>query len=172
MKLYISVILFLHFFNFYNCLRVSPIEIPDFTLSEKNEDTITVKKGGLIYMYVRTTDEGDLLENDEWKTCTWTRKKDGKRCRYNYVCKGTFCALSRGTWSIETQCDNELKDHVKFVGEDPKDLNTLCGIKILKAQSADNSDWEVSVEECQLTGCFEPHGNGVFLKETTKVTVV
>ena len=155
---------------FFNFVASSPPQLSrDFYFSEKVPD-VEINAGEDFDLYVRTSDGGDILANDDWKTCTWTRRSDRKKCKYNYICEGVFCQMGAGDWKVTKYCDYELND-VLFFGDIPDEANTLCGVKVQHSGLEDHGDWTVSVEECQLTGCWEPHGNGIIIKYTVQVTV-
>ncbi|CAB4057868.1 unnamed protein product [Lepeophtheirus salmonis] len=140
-----------------------PQQSRSFFFSAQTTDQLypTGSKG---YLFVETADGGSIDDNDDWKTCTWTRMSDGKKCDIQYNCSGSLCSIGIGTFSRYITCDPELKRRVSFFGPGANDRNNFCGIIVSPLSHHDNSDWECSVEQCRVTGCGTEDGDGTVIK--------
>merc|ERR1712224_636073 len=87
-----------------------------------------------------------LVENSDWKKCTWTRDLDQTKCEFIYKQR-------IDGWIIEENCDDELSN-TKFFGSNPShDENRLCGIIIPEASLMDDGQWKCRIHGCQRSGC-------------------
>jgi len=87
-----------------------------------------------------------LIENSDWKTCTWSRDSDQAKCEYTYKQK-------IDGWIVDENCTHELSNS-KFFGSSPTyEENKLCGIIIPEASSLDNGTWKCRIYGCQRSGC-------------------
>uniref|UniRef100_A0A0K2U8X8 Ig-like domain-containing protein n=1 Tax=Lepeophtheirus salmonis TaxID=72036 RepID=A0A0K2U8X8_LEPSM len=112
----------------------------------------SIRLGSPFELFCNVTDGGSITENRDWKYCTWTRNRDGHKCKSTYVCKGQLCSIGIGTYSVVTRCDYELQS-TEFFGQDPNVSNTLCGIKIQRASQRDEGTWTCSITQCAIRGC-------------------
>ena len=103
----------------------------------------------------------NLVENDDWKKCTFYRESDGAACDFYYECEGALCGVGSGDFHIESVCDPRLVD-VTYFGEDPNLSNNICGINVPNAGYEDKSNWRCLIEECDIVGCGTSDGNGQF----------
>ena len=137
-----------------------------FEIDDHSPDQI-VQEGEAISLFCHTTSKV-IDGNDNWKTCRWSRDKDGATCLYEYQ-----VSQNGIDWEVKEYCEPFLSD-VKFFGEDLNIQNNLCGINISSSNQFDNGNWTCWMEECRrvsLGGCADKVGNGNRVKATVAVEV-
>ncbi|QQP34770.1 Uncharacterized protein FKW44_022769 [Caligus rogercresseyi] len=146
----------------------SPVEDRSFFFEARTVDQ-KYNLGSKIYLFALTSDGGSWNDNDDWKTCTWTRERDNTNCKIFYRCSGALCDVGVGTFSRYMECDAQLQNKISFFGPGSDDRNNFCGIIIKSLNRYDISTWRVEVEQCKVTGCGSEEGSGLRIKTGIKV---
>ena len=138
-----------------------------FEIDDHSPDQI-VTEGQTVTLFCHVST--NLIDgNDNWKTCRWSRDKDGATCLYEYQ-----RTEDDSGWEIKEFCEPFLSD-TKYFGSDPNVENHICGIDVLSADSFDSGNWTCWIEECKtevMGGCEAKTGNGNRVKATVFVQVI
>ena len=131
-----------------------------FEIDDHTPDQI-VSEGSIFTMSCHV--RANLIENKDWKTCSWSRNSDGAECKYEYIQKFEG-------WIIEESCDTAIED-TQFFGSDPNNENKLCGIVVPSADSLDNGTWSCKIHPCKYSGCAAEKGSVKFDKADIHIMV-